>query len=82
LEFLEPRAVDDKRNEIALLSSQHDINWVIARPTRLLGDALTKNYQANLERPRKLWVSRANVADFLLNQVEHTDWINQAPFVP
>lgn len=81
LELFKSEAVKDKRHEIKTLSSQNKIDWVLARPTRLLGDTLTKNYKAQLHHPRRLWVSRADIADFLLNQVESNQWLNKAPFV-
>ncbi|OYQ32995.1 hypothetical protein CHU92_13820 [Flavobacterium cyanobacteriorum] len=81
LKIFREDAVNDKREEVKILSGQHTIAWVLARPTRLFGDALTGKYQANLYRPRKLWVSRADIADFLLRQVESDEWLNKAPFV-
>lgn len=74
-------AVVDKRNELEILERAMHIEWTLARPTRLVGDRLTKSYRANLHKPRRLWVSRADVAHFMLSQIKSSEWINKAPFV-
>ena len=49
-----------------------DLEWTIARPPRLTNGPLTKRYRVADGRmpPGKLTVSRADVADFLLDEVE------------
>lgn len=74
-------AVADKRNELRILEKEEHVEWTLARPTRLVGDKLTKTYIANLHIPRRLWVSRADVAHFMLSQLNSREWINKAPFV-
>lgn len=81
LAAFQPEAVADKRNEYKILSNQQDITWTLARPTRLLNTAGTSRYAPDLHKPQRLWVSREDVADFLVTQVESSQWLNQAPFV-
>jgi putative NADH-flavin reductase len=74
-------AVEDKRQELATLHQQSAVTWTLARPTRLIGDILTQKYEATPCRPRRLWTSRADVAHFLIQQIDNDQWNFQAPFV-
>ncbi|HYS55947.1 MAG TPA: SDR family oxidoreductase [Thermoanaerobaculia bacterium] len=49
------------------------LDWTIARPPRLTNGPLTQLYRvADGRMPRgRIWVSRADVADFLLNELEY-----------
>lgn len=76
-----PAAVADKRRELAALEATDDIRWTLARPTRLLGDGRHDGVTAHAHRPRRLWVSRADVAAFLLSAARSGTWVRQAPFV-
>jgi hypothetical protein len=81
LTLLQPAAVADKRREYALLNATQDIEWTLARPTRLIGERRSSSYTVDLHRPRRLWVSRADVAHFLLQAAHEKTWVCQAPFV-
>jgi putative NADH-flavin reductase len=56
-----------------------DLDWTIARPPRLTNGPLTKRYRvADGRLPRgKVWVSRSDVADFLLNELEDRRHIHE-----
>lgn len=81
LAVLQPEAVADKRQEYTILRDTPDIDWTLARPPRLIGSRLTAAYVVDLHRPRRLWVSRADVAHFLLRAAREGTWIRQAPFI-
>jgi putative NADH-flavin reductase len=68
---------DAAEMERAVMSS--DLEWTIARPPRLTNGPLTKRYRvADGRLPRgKIWVSRADVADFLLNELEDRRHIHE-----
>lgn len=79
--ILRPTTTADKRQEYAILSSQTAVDWTLARPPLMLGHTLTQRYQADLHTPKKLWVSHADVAHFLISQLTDKHWSRQAPFV-
>jgi putative NADH-flavin reductase len=68
---------DAAEMERAIMDS--DLDWTIARPPRLTNGPLTKRYRvADGRLPRgKIWVSRADVADFLLNELEDRRHIHE-----
>jgi putative NADH-flavin reductase len=73
------RAYDDKsRQERLILDSS--LEWTIVRPGVLTGGSRTGDYQV-LEDPRE-WrngiISRANVADFLVRQIEDQSLLRKA----
>ena len=63
--------------ERAVTSS--DLDWTIARPPRLTNGRLTRRYRvADGRLPRgRVWVSRADVADFLLTELEDRRHIHE-----
>jgi putative NADH-flavin reductase len=74
------RAYDDKDVQERLIR-ESGLDWVIARPVILTDGPKTGRYQA-LDRPetwRNGFISRADVADFLLNQVEGDVWLRKSP---
>jgi len=74
------RAYDDKDLQERLIR-ESGLDWVIARPVILTYGPKTGRYQA-LDRPetwRNGFISRADVADFLVNQVDGDDWLRKSP---
>lgn len=68
---------DHERQEKQVRES--DLDWVIARPTRLTGGPARKRYVAKAELGRVPWtISRADVADFLVTAAEADTWLRQA----
>jgi putative NADH-flavin reductase len=63
-------AEDSAEMERVIMAS--GLNWTIARPPRLTNGPLTKHYRVeNGRMPRgRWWVSRADVAHFLMGEVE------------
>ncbi len=74
------RAYDDKSRQEQLIK-ESGLDWTIVRPGVLTGGARTGRYQV-LREPSK-WrngiISRANVADFLVRQIDATMYIRAAP---
>jgi putative NADH-flavin reductase len=73
------RNVADDQTEMERLVTESGLDWTIIRPPRLTNGPLTKHYQVEdnrMPRPR-LSVSRADVAHFLLDEVERGAHRNQ-----
>ena len=74
------RAYDDKDVQEALIRDS-DLDWVIARPVVLTNGRRTGRYRV-LREPaqwRNGLISRANVADFLVKQVETDENLGRTP---
>jgi hypothetical protein len=59
-------------------------DWTLSRPPHLKDDAHIGKYQQDLaleDENIKGWVSRSDLADFMLKQLEHDRYIRQAPRV-
>ena len=73
------RAYDDKSRQERLIS-ESSLEWTIVRPGVLTGGRRTGDYQV-LDDPRE-WrngiISRANVADFLVRQIEDQSLLRKA----
>ncbi|TGD61447.1 SDR family oxidoreductase [Tabrizicola sp. WMC-M-20] len=74
------RAYDDKSRQEKLIK-ESGLDWTIARPGVLLNGARTGRYKV-LREPSE-WrngiIARANVADFLVKQIEDRSFIGAAP---
>ena len=74
------RAYDDKSLQENLIK-QSGLDWTIVRPGVLLNGARTQRY--NVFREPYEWrngiITRANVADFLVKQIEDRSFIGAAP---
>ncbi len=73
------RVYDDKSVQEEIIKAS-GLDWVIARPGILTNGAKTK-YKILVDRAswRNGIISRANVADFMVGQVEGTSYLRQAP---
>ncbi len=61
------------------LTRDSGLDWVIARPTRLTNGPARRQYQKKSAiEPVPNSISRADVADFLLEAVETEQWLRQA----
>ncbi|MDJ0944805.1 MAG: SDR family oxidoreductase [Kiloniellales bacterium] len=74
------RAYDDKDAQEALIR-ESDLDWVIARPVILVDGPRTGRYRVELDPKRWRYglISRANVADFLVKQVQSDEHIGRTP---
>ena len=74
------RAYDDKSRQEDLIK-QSDLDWTIVRPGVLLNGPRTGRYKV-LREPSE-WrngiISRANVADFLIRQIEDRAFVHASP---
>jgi hypothetical protein len=74
------RAYEDKSVQEQLIRDS-GLDWVIARPVILTNGPATGKYHL-LERPeqwRNGFIARADVADFLLKQIESNLWLRKSP---
>ncbi len=68
--------------EHARLIQESDLDWVIVRATRLTNGPKTGDYSVGLVRKGVRYrVSRADVADFMLNQLEDDTYLRQMPYI-
>jgi putative NADH-flavin reductase len=73
------RAYEDKTRQERLIE-ESSLDWTIVRPGVLTGGALTGRYKV-LEKPstwRNGIVSRSDVADFLVRQIEDQTYVHKA----
>lgn len=66
-----------------ILDNTTDINWVCIRPTNLKNKPYTGNYRVNLNHcPKGGWkIGRADLADFIVKQVNSDEFIHQKPVI-
>jgi len=59
------------------------LNWTIVRPPRLTNGARRESYRTGERIPLKIssGISRADVADFMLNQVEGKEYVSKKPSI-
>lgn len=77
--LLQPRLfVDRERQEQVVRAS--GLNWTLVRPARLTNKPATGNYQVgtHLKLAARASISRADVADFLINQLADETYNRQA----
>lgn len=70
---------DKKKQEEIVRNS--GLDWVIVRPGRLTNGRMRKNYKHGPKIGNYIWtvsISRADVADFMLRQLEEDGYLNQA----
>jgi putative NADH-flavin reductase len=74
------RAYADKSLQERLIK-ESGLDWTIARPGVLIGGPRTGRYQilTDASQWRNGIISRANVADFLVRQIEDRTYVHQAP---
>jgi putative NADH-flavin reductase len=60
-----------------------DLDWTIVRLTMLNNDPKSGTVKAGYVGDGKVgtWISRADIADFMLKQVENTEYLHQAPAI-
>ncbi len=64
------------------LIRESDADWTIVRPGSLTNRLLTGKYRVGPDAAKKRWlprVSRADVADFMLDALEHNRFVREAP---
>lgn len=74
-------AVRDKAVELELWAAS-DLDWTLIRPPRLVdGPGNGRLEHAAHRSPRRTSLSRADLADFLVDLVEQPEYVRQAPLV-
>jgi putative NADH-flavin reductase len=72
----------DRVRQEALIADNIDIDWVIVRPARLTNGPARGDYRHGFEVGSYIWpsrVSRADVADFMLKQLNDDTYAGTAP---
>ena len=72
----------DRVRQEALIADNIDINWVIVRPATLTNGPARGDYRHGFEVGSYIWpsrVSRADVADFMLKQLNDDTYVGTAP---
>lgn len=79
--LLWPIYADKDRQEALIRAS--DVNWTIVRPGFLTNGPLTGHYRmlTNMTGVTAGWVSRADVADFMLKELETNQYLRQTPLL-
>ena len=74
------RVYDDKSRQEALIKQSH-LRWTIVRPTFLTNGSKTGRYKILTEPQswRSGFISRADVADFLVGQLDTDEYEGQSP---
>lgn len=71
----------DRANQLAILQDSN-LEWVAARVPRLTDEPAKGSVRAFLGNPSPLLhVTRADLADFMLQQLSSDEWVRQAPIV-
>lgn len=73
-------AAADKQRELRLLL-ESDLDWTLVRPPRLVDAPLGGGAVASLTRPHSGKIGRADLAEFLVRQVDDDTYVRKAPFV-
>lgn len=80
--FLRYAFADHERQEAVVRDSS--VDWTIVRPPHLKDGPRTGEYRHGLpptDREIQGWISRADVADFMLNQLDSDTYLRQSPGV-
>ncbi len=80
--FLRHAFADHERQEAVIRNSSLD--WTIVRPPHLKDGPRTGQYRHGFpptDRDIQGWISRADVADFMLNQLDSDTYVRQSPGV-
>lgn len=71
----------DRENQLAVLESSN-VDWVAVRVPRLTNDPATGSVHAFFgDASPRLKVTRADLADFMLKQLEEDQWLRQSPIL-
>lgn len=73
--------VDKNRQEREVMQS--NLDWTIVRPTELTNESESGNYRVllDLEGKKAKTIPRANVADFLVQQIDSERYLHQTPLI-
>jgi len=71
----------DRENQLAVLASSN-VDWVAVRVPRLTDDAATGSVRMVFGNPSPGWkVTRADLAEFMLQQLNQDKWVGKAPIL-
>lgn len=71
----------DRENQLALLEASN-LDWIAVRVPRLTNEAATGSVEAFFGSPSPaMSVTRADLADFMLDQLSSDRWLRQAPII-
>ncbi len=70
----------DKRRQLDVMR-QSSVDWVLVRPPELTDDPGTGKYEVRFERVASRKIPRADVADFMLKQLDDDRYVGKMPLV-
>jgi putative NADH-flavin reductase len=81
IKFLLKNVFIDRENQLSVLNAS-DLDWVAVRVPRLTNDPATGSVKAFFGKPSpRMKISRADLADFMLNQLTEVAWLRRAPIL-
>ncbi|MBM7115284.1 NAD(P)-dependent oxidoreductase [Archangium primigenium] len=76
-----PREANDWQRRVEVIR-ESSLEWVIVRPTRLTNAPATRVHQVSINQGRvPLRISRADVAEFMLEQVRSPRYVRKSPVI-
>jgi putative NADH-flavin reductase len=81
IKFLLKNVFIDRENQLSVLNASN-LDWVAVRVPRLRDDPATGSVKAFFGKPSpRMKISRADLADFMLNQLTEVAWLRRAPML-
>ena len=81
IKFLLKDVFTDREQQLAVLESSQ-VEWVAVRVPRLTDDPATGSVKAVFGNPSPAWkLTRADLADFMLQQLSEDRWLRKAPIL-
>lgn len=79
LRFIAPIVIPGKELELKVLA-ESDLNWTTVRPP-LIQAGIGGSLYVDDQTPQGMRVDTESLANFMLDQINRSDWIHRAPFV-
>ena len=74
------KSFDDKVRQLELLKNS-EVEWILVRPVALIDAMKTGKYNITLDKPIGSRISRADVADFMLHQLNGSKYLRLMPII-
>lgn len=71
---------EDKIAQLNILR-ESSLDWILVRPVSLIDGMKTGKYHITLDKPQGKNISRADVAEFMLNQISSSKYLKQMPLI-
>jgi putative NADH-flavin reductase len=71
---------DDKLKQLQVLEKS-DLDWILVRPSQLIDGQKTGKYHITEDKPAGKRIARADVADFMLGQLNGSKYLGKMPIL-